>query len=86
MKKNDIRELIYHTYTDCTDPCLKAECDQWRGGECIQIRKAGNRISPRSGADKIDIIFNREEEQVLAPHYLPTESQYKYHFDVFFES
>jgi len=22
-------------------PCLKGECDLWRNGECIQIRKAG---------------------------------------------
>ena len=29
------------SFSQALAPCLKAECDQWGGGECIQIRKAG---------------------------------------------
>jgi hypothetical protein len=48
MKKNDIRELIYHRDIPIAlTPCLKAGCDMWRGGECIQIRKAGKPDKPR---------------------------------------
>jgi hypothetical protein len=28
-------------------PCLKSECDKWRDGECIQIRKAGKPDNPQ---------------------------------------
>jgi len=28
-------------------PCLKAECDWWREGECIHIRKAGKPDRPQ---------------------------------------
>jgi hypothetical protein len=49
MKKNDIRELIYHRDIPIAlTPCLKAECDMWRGGECIQIRKAGKPDKPQA--------------------------------------
>ena len=45
MKKNDIRELMQIPIA--LTPCLKAECEQWRGGECIQIRKAGKVDKPQ---------------------------------------
>jgi len=45
MKKNDIRNLM--SIPIALTPCLKAECDQWRGGECIQIRKAGKPDEPQ---------------------------------------
>jgi len=45
MKKNDIRKLMQIPIA--LTPCLKAECDQWRGGECIQIRKAGKPEKPQ---------------------------------------
>jgi len=28
-------------------PCIKSECDQWRDGECIHIRKAGEYEKPQ---------------------------------------
>ena len=43
MKKNDIRNLMQIPIA--LTPCLKAECDQWSGGECIQIRKV---VNPRT--------------------------------------
>jgi len=47
-KKNDIPELIYHRDIPIPlSPCLKVECDMWRGGECIQIRKAGKPDKPQ---------------------------------------
>jgi hypothetical protein len=45
MKKNDIRELMQIPIA--LTPCLKAECEQWGDGECIQIRKAGNVDKPQ---------------------------------------
>jgi hypothetical protein len=30
-------------FSQALAPCLKAECDKWRGGECIHIRKAERR-------------------------------------------
>jgi len=48
MKKNDIRELIYHREIPIAlTPCFKAECNQWEDGECIQIRKAGKPEKPQ---------------------------------------
>ena len=49
-EKNDIRNLM--NIPIALTPCHKAECERWRGGECIQIRKAGNPTSPRSGAKR----------------------------------
>jgi hypothetical protein len=45
MKKNDIRNLM--KIPIALTPCLKAECDQWMEGECIQIRKAGKPDKPQ---------------------------------------
>jgi hypothetical protein len=28
-------------------PCIKTDCDRWRGGECIHIRKAGKPERPQ---------------------------------------
>jgi hypothetical protein len=50
MKKNDIRILM--KIPIALTPCLKAECDQWRGGECIQIRKAGKPDKPQVFTDR----------------------------------
>jgi len=48
MKKNDIRELIYHRDIPIAlTQCLKAGCDMWRDGECIHIRKAGKPDKPQ---------------------------------------
>jgi hypothetical protein len=43
MKKNSITNWILYRadLPLALTPCLKAECDKWRDGECIQIRKAG---------------------------------------------
>ena len=41
-------------------PCLKAECDQWRGGECIQIRKAGKPDKPQVSVE------SKKEKRVQA--------------------
>ena len=45
MRKNDIRNLMQIPIA--LTPCLKAECDLWRGGECIRIRKAGKPNKPQ---------------------------------------
>jgi hypothetical protein len=45
MKKNDIRNLM--KIPIALTPCLKAECEQWRDGECIRIRKAGKPERPQ---------------------------------------
>ena len=38
-EKNDIRNLM--KIPIALTPCLKADCDRYRDGECIHIRKAG---------------------------------------------
>jgi hypothetical protein len=45
MKKNDIRILM--NIPIALTPCLKAECDMWREGECIHIRRAGKPERPQ---------------------------------------
>jgi hypothetical protein len=45
MKKNDIRNLM--NIPIALTPCRKSDCDRWRGGECIQIRKAGKPDKPQ---------------------------------------
>jgi hypothetical protein len=46
-KKNSIMDLMNgKDIPIALTPCLKAECEQWRGGECIQIRKAGKPEKP----------------------------------------
>jgi hypothetical protein len=41
-KKNSIMDLMNgKDIPIALTTCLKSECEQWRGGECIQIRKAG---------------------------------------------
>jgi hypothetical protein len=44
MKKNSIFEIMKEVekFNPALTPCLKAECDLWRDGECIHIRKVGN--------------------------------------------
>ena len=34
-------------------PCRKSECDKWRDGECIHIRKAGKSDKPQ--------VFSRQD-------------------------
>ena len=43
--KNDIRNLM-NTPIALT-PCLKSDCEKWRGGDCIQIRKTGKPDKPQ---------------------------------------
>jgi hypothetical protein len=51
-KKNSIMDLMNGKERPIAlTPCLKSECEQWRGGEFIQIRKAGNPNVPRSSTD-----------------------------------
>ena len=45
MEKNDIRKLMQIPIA--LTPCRKSECDRWRSGECIQIRKAGKPEKPQ---------------------------------------
>ena len=41
-EKNDIRDLINGIKIPIAlTQCLKSECDMWRVGECIHIRKVG---------------------------------------------
>ena len=48
MKKNDIRELMYHRDIPIAlTPCLKTECVVWRAGECIHIRKVEKPDKPQ---------------------------------------
>jgi len=55
MKKNSIINWILY----CEDlplaltPCRKAECDQWEGGECIQIRNAGKPDKLQVGSKEV---------------------------------
>jgi hypothetical protein len=48
-KKNSITNWILYgiDFDVALVPCKKTECDQWRGGECIQIRKAGKPDKPQ---------------------------------------
>ena len=47
-QKNSDVNLNDGTISDLAlTPCLKAECEQWRGRECIQICKAGKPDKPR---------------------------------------
>jgi hypothetical protein len=47
-KKNSIMDLMNgKDIPIALTPCLKVECDQWEGGECIQIRKAGKPDKPK---------------------------------------
>jgi hypothetical protein len=44
-KKNSIIDLINGKKLDLAlSPCLMAECDMWKDGECIHIRKV---VRPR---------------------------------------
>jgi len=46
-KKNSIMDLMNGKEIPLVlTPCLKSECEQWRRGECIQIRKAGKPERP----------------------------------------
>jgi hypothetical protein len=57
MKKNDIRELIYHRDIPIAlTKCLKAECNQWRVESVSRSVNLGNQISHRSGANKINSV------------------------------
>jgi len=55
----EMKNLIFEMMKDVEHfnpalvPCRKAECDQWRGGECIQIRKAGKPERPQVFADEL---------------------------------
>jgi hypothetical protein len=44
-EKNDIRNLM--KIPIALKPCRKSECDQWRDGWCIHIRKAGKPDKPQ---------------------------------------
>jgi hypothetical protein len=47
-KKNSIMDLMNgKDIPIALTPCLKAGCEQWKGGECIQIRKAGKPEKPQ---------------------------------------
>jgi hypothetical protein len=47
-KKNSIMDLMNgKDIPIALTLCLKSECEQWRGGECIQIRKAGKPDKPQ---------------------------------------
>jgi hypothetical protein len=57
-EKNDIRNLM--KIPIALTPCRKSECNRWRGGECIQIRKAGKPEKPQvfSRQDRIIVLQN----------------------------
>jgi hypothetical protein len=54
MKKNSIIDMMNGKETPLAlSPCLKSECDMWRDGECIHIRKAGKPERPQ--------VFSRQD-------------------------
>ena len=55
MKKNDIRNLM--KIPIALTPCLKDECDRWKGGECSMIRKAGKTDRPQ--------VFSKDRDKII---------------------
>jgi len=48
-KKNSITDWVLYgiDFSPALVLCRKDECDQWRNGKCIHIRKAGQRERPQ---------------------------------------
>jgi hypothetical protein len=47
-QKNSILDMMNgKKNTLALTPCIKSECDLWRDGECIQIRKTGKPDKPQ---------------------------------------
>lgn len=63
MKKNDIRNVMKIPVV--LTSCLKADCDQWRGGECIHIRKAGKPGRPQVFSRQDTWPCSQEREKIV---------------------
>jgi hypothetical protein len=60
-KKNSIVSWINNgvDFDPALTPCLKSECDRWREGECIHLRKVENQ--------RIRVSIGRSQERGYVP-------------------